>query len=251
MATILTWNMQGGQGDGESKWTTLGGVITNPTEYGLATSPDYIFVQECSMPQRMITPATWVPLPVGTPAQITRGSINFGTSSRPKCYFIAHYAWPGTRVSFAILVSTACFPSGTNQVSADLSANVRFHNPATGNPNHRPIIGVMNGGAGWYSMHAPSGVVVGTSRTYVDGMINAVMATSYVIGGDFNQEPETLYNAGYPIPHGQLDTSGQATHGNNELDYFTSDNNAGNNTALNNVRIVNLQSDHSAVAADH
>jgi hypothetical protein len=250
MATILTWNMQGGQGDRESKWTNLSGAINNPGKFGLADAPNVIFLQECSIPPNWITPPAW-----NVPGNVTCGSKNFGTSRRPQCYFIAHYTWGNVnnRVSFATLINTQpnLQPDGITQLSDDLHLNVMVINPVAAAASTRPMIGVNIGGSRWFSMHAPSAVAAGFSRTYVSGMINSMMANNYVIGGDFNCEPVTLYNPANPIPQGQLNTSGTSTCGEAELDYFTSNNNAGAGTALINVRRIALLSDHSAVAADH
>ncbi|MFW2441146.1 MAG: hypothetical protein ACN4GR_17445 [Arenicellales bacterium] len=252
MPLMLTWNMQGGQGNQESKWQTLNGVIGNPHDHNLDETPSIIFLQECSDVPNAVTPGGWVPIP-GAPANVTRFSKNYGTHHNPKCYFIAHYDWGvgNNRVSFAVLIRTAANAGlGPQQWSDDLSAQVVVHPPVAGAAGTRPIIGVLVGTATYYSMHAPSGVATGFSRTYVSGMINAAAAgPNYVIGGDFNCDPDALYNAINPIPNGQLDTSGHATCGQEEYDYFTSNNSAINNTALNDITLVNLLSDHSGVVA--
>ncbi len=256
MPLMLTWNMQGGQGNYGSKWADLAGRITNPGNYELNQAPRIIFLQECSDVPGMITPAGWAGIP-GAPANVTRGSKNFGTYNNPYCYFVAHHAWgQNNRVSYAVLISTNANQDAANhrQLSNDLSVNITVHNPVAAAPGTRPIIGVTVGAATYYSMHAPSGVPVGLSRAYVSGMIAAAGAgaASYVIGGDFNCDPNTLYDAANPIPNGQLNTSGQVTQGqNNEYDYFTSDNNGVNNTALNNVARTNLISDHYGVIATY
>ncbi|WP_375468995.1 hypothetical protein [uncultured Nostoc sp.] len=250
MPTILTWNMQGGQGDKESKWTNLSRAINNPPSLGLEDAPDVIFLQECSTSPDWITPIAWNVNVLG----VTCGSKNFGTRLRSKCYFIAHYTWGNVndRVSFATLIKTQpnLQADGTT-LSDDLHLNVMVIDPVAAAAGTRPMIGVNFPGARWFSMHAPSGVVAGFSRTYVSEMINSMKPNNYVIGGDFNCEPRKLYNQANPIPQGQLYTSGDSTCNKAELDYFTSNNNAGAGTVLRNVRKIDLLSDHSAVAADH
>jgi hypothetical protein len=260
MALMLTWNMQGGQGSNESKWANLTGRITNPGLYNLAESPTIIFLQECSDVPSMVTPGGWAGLP-GAPANVTRGSKNFGTYNNPKCYFVVHYNWGNNnnRVSYAVLISTHAIQDVVNrsQVSEDLSGTVVVHNPVPAAVGTRPIIGVTVGTATYYSMHAPSGVAAGFSRTYVNGMITAAMGQGdYVIGGDFNCEPNNLYTGLDLIPNGQLNTSGQNTYfsnnGNREYDYFTSNDNVANNTRLTNVALGGgLLSDHASVVATY
>ncbi len=255
---MLTWNMQGGMGTYGSKWQELSNRINNPGFYGFPAAPSIIFLQECSTVPNMITPPGWGPIP-GAPPNVTRGSRNFGTYHNPNCYFVAHHAWgANSRVSFAVLISTAAIanPATHQQFSQDLSANIVVHNPVVAAAGTRPILGVTHGGATYYTMHAPSGVASGFSRTYISGMINAAFAggPNYVIGGDFNCEPNTLYDAAHPIPAGSvLNTSGSVTYLNTlkEYDYFVSNNNALAGTALNNEAITNLISDHLGVIADY
>ncbi len=255
---MLTWNMQGGMGTYGSKWQDLSNRITNPAFYGFPAAPSIIFLQECSTVPNMITPPGWAPIPAAPP-NVTRGSRNFGTFHNPNCYFVAHHAWgANSRVSFAVLVHTAAVanPAGNQQWSQDLSANIVVHNPVAAAPGTRPILGVTVGGATYYTMHAPSGVAAGFSRTYVTGMINAASGggANYVIGGDFNCEPNNLYNPAHPIPAGSvLNTPGFITYLSTlkEYDYFASSDNAGAGTALNNVILTNLISDHLGVIADY
>ncbi|MBK5910803.1 hypothetical protein CCR85_04760 [Rhodothalassium salexigens] len=129
------------------------------------------------------------------------------------------------------------------------------HNPPQGAPGTRPVIGVTVGTATYYSMHAPSGVAVALSRTYVSGMIAAAAgaqgADNYVIGGDFNCPPGDLYTQANPIPRGHLYDSGEGTCGVRNLDYFTANGSAANRTALTDVTRINLISDHIAVSAHY
>ncbi len=257
MAIMITWNMQGGQGNMESKWTAISGRITNPAEYGLPQAPSIIFLQECSDVPNAVTPPGWGPIP-GAPPAVSRYSKNFGTYNNPFCYFIVHYDWgvANNRVSFAALVRTApnAVPANHLQISNDLSANIVVINPVAAAPGTRPMIGVTVGAATYYCMHAPSGVAAAFSRTYISGMINGAFGIGgYVIGGDFNCEPNNLYNAANPIPHGVLNTSGNPTvlPGLKEYDYFASSNMAANNTFLNNVLTTNLLSDHIGVRATY
>lgn len=257
MPIMMTWNMQGGQGNYGSKWTSLSGTIGNPISHDLQEAPSIIFLQECSDVPGLIHPAGWAAIP-GAPANLTLGSKNFGTQNDPKCYFVAHYLWgqQNNRVSFAVLIRTDAHLVGGQKVSENLSANVVIHNPVAGAAGTRPIIGVTVGTATYYTMHAPSGVAAGFSRTYIDGMINAASAgaANYVIGGDFNIEPADLYNGVHNIPSGQLDPSGHDTYFPNngatkQYDYFTSNNSAPHHTALEGINVGDLLSDHICVTA--
>lgn len=239
MSLLLTWNMQGGRGNMESKWTALGISIGSPSEYALPESPSIIFLQECSDVPVAVTPPGWGNVP-GDPPGVTVLLRNFGTRSRPNYYFIAHHHW-GTvqnRVSYAVLVSTGDQP-------VDYSANVVVLNPVPSVVGTRPIIGITLGNATYYSMHAPSGVPIKFSNQYIDGMISqAANIGDYVIGGDFNCEPENVV-----VNHGVLNTSGYTTCGDAELDYFASSDQATSNTQLESVGLAGLLSDHRAVYA--
>lgn len=97
----------------------------------------------------------------------------------------------------AVLVSTGDQP-------VDFSANVVVLNPVPGAVGIRPITGITLGNATYYSMHAPSGVSINFSNQYIDGLISqAESIGDYVIGGDFNCEPENVV-----VNLGVLNTSG-------------------------------------------
>lgn len=252
MPTIVTWNMQGGQGEAgtnASKWASLTGAITNPQSKNLTDAPTVIFLQECSDVPNWIVPTVWQQ---PTIPNVRCGSRNFGTQTRPKCYFIAHYNWGNgnNRVSFALLIQTTAFMTGTEISSEDLCARVTVISPT--NPAHRPLIGVQNNGVTWYSMHAPSTSNAQTSRDYVTGVIaNVPQGTQYVIGGDFNCAPVDMSMGLNALPPQQLYPGTQSTCGTRILDYFTTNGNGNAGLTLNNVRNIPLLSDHSAVATDH
>ncbi|MGI9372673.1 MAG: hypothetical protein ACR2OJ_09270 [Hyphomicrobiales bacterium] len=269
MPTILTWNMQGGQGNNESKWQNLSGCVQNPAHCGLTNRPAVICLQECSdVPNMDVGIAGWGGGPGGN---VTVGSKNFGTYNNPLCFFVAHYLWgnANNRVSFAILIHTVNNPApppAHKQYANDLSAHVAVLGPVA-LPGTQPVIGVtLNLAAlgapallvSYYSMHAPSGVSVNASRAYVNDMITAAggggpgWPNHYIIGGDFNCEPADLHTIANPIPNGALFHTGLPTCGDKNYDYFTADNQIAAQTVLNNVsRIPNLMSDHIAVAADY
>lgn len=246
MPIMLTWNMQGGQGNMESKWSTLSGVITNPNNYGLTESPTVVFLQECSDVPNATRPAGWAAVPAGLVGVSTMLK-NFGSAMRPKNYFVAHHIWGAVnnRVSFSVLMA---YPGAV----ADWTANVRLINPVPAAAGTRPILGVLRNpglanAATYFTMHAPSGVVVAFSNTYVNGMIGAAIgAGSYVIGGDFNCEPGNLVIAAPNV----LSHSGQPTHGQSNYDYFASNNSAAHGTQLANARRIGIMSDHTGVVAN-
>ncbi|MEC7770709.1 MAG: endonuclease/exonuclease/phosphatase family protein [Bacteroidota bacterium] len=262
MPLIVTWNMQGGQGDGESKWNHLANRINNPRGFNLRESPSIVLLQECSeVPAgRQRTPMVWGPIP-GAPIGVSRGSINFGTSNNPKCFFIAHQHWGlgNNRTSFAVLIRTDAFqdptdPTGRIRLSADLSGGIRTIQPVPGSPiGSRPILGISHGMATYYSIHAPSGETTNNTRIYISGMLNAIAAggANFVLGGDFNCEPYCLYNPTHPnpVPHATLHNSRQLTYANQEYDYFFSNNNVAAGTALHTVQRNNLASDHRSIDA--
>lgn len=252
--------MDGGNGNYTSKWQDLSNRITHPAAFGFPEAPSIIFLQECSNVPNLVTPPGWAPIP-GAPPNVTRGSRNFGTYNNPNCYFVAHHAWGGnSKVSFAVLISTAAVanPATHEQWSQDLSAQILVHNPVAAAPGTRPILGVTQGGATYYTMHAPSGESRAFTRTYINGMINAANAVGdFVIGGDFNCEPHHLYDAAHHIPIGILNTSGHITYlgdhleDEKEYDYFASSNHAATHTVLHDVVTTNLISDHLGVRANY
>src|SRR3954452_19147242 len=133
MPRIVTWNMQGGQGNHEAKWHSVAGMIGNPGEvHGLGdAAPEVLLLQECSDVPALDNPQGWAH--ANLPAHVTCGSKNFGTQHAPRCYFVAHYDFGAgnNRVSFAILVATAAVQGMVNglqrMVAADLRAGVVVH----------------------------------------------------------------------------------------------------------------------------
>ena len=84
---------------------------------------------------------------------------------------------------------------------------------------------------------------------------SAELGGSYVIGGDFNCQPDDLYDSLHPIPNGALFSCGKPTTMNpnnpKDYDYFTSDNSVHNKTNLEQPNRTGLISDHIAIAVDY
>lgn len=263
MPTIMTWNMQGGQGTYQSKWVTLSQCIGNPDSQGLQEAPEVILLQECSgVPD---SDFTFQNRGAGI-AGIETYSKNFGTFNRPRCYFIAHYLGgaQNNRVSFAILIRTNDNNNQNIRISDNLTGNVVLHAPPLNMQNMRPIIGIDDPQTlyTFYSMHAPSGVQQATSRAYIGHMMNQVDPNrDNIIGGDFNCQPVDLN----PIPQGwntlfTNDSTYTPINGNPNnyrvYDYFAfrprnNPNNNQPNNQLHNEQLANPLSDHRAVSANY
>lgn len=175
MCNVVTWNMQGGTGGGESKWYT-----------GLSElrriHADTICMQECGMPPVTIVALDY-PGGFGPPAGVDARYFLYGAGSSDKppfhVYWV-HWDLEGNRVNLAI--ASLIEPSGL----------LYLPNPV--NQDNRPVIGMTFGRNGILTLHAQA---AGNANDAV-ALVNAVAAVfagtgqSWFLAGDFNREPHAM-----------------------------------------------------------
>lgn len=182
---IVTWNMQGGNASTEVKWQTgVGNMLTN-----LNPRPDFVCVQEAGVPPASAEHlgAVEVALPGGGGFTQVDYYAWGGTRSRP-AHSIAFHHWDelGNRVNTAIVSNTFVPPMPPISL---------LWGPG---PVWRPAV-AWNVGGGWvFSFHAisPGGPDAAGTVGAIPGLVGGA---AWVIGGDFNREPNS-----FAIPGGSV-----------------------------------------------
>lgn len=179
---VATWNLQGSSAQSESKWN----VNVRQMISG-AGAVDVLMIQEAgSAPATSIDTGRVINSP-GIP--IRELTWNLGSNSRPQQVFIyfAQVDVFAGRVNLAIV----------SQRRAD--EVIVLPPPSTAS---RPIIGIRIGADAFFTVHALANRGV-DSPAIINSVFNffrnshrpEIQATNWMIGGDFNRDPDTLRRA--------------------------------------------------------
>jgi cytolethal distending toxin subunit B len=182
---IVTWNMQGANADTENKWNTQVANMLNSI-----AKPEFICLQECGG-----IPPSAVPIgesePVEDPykREPTRAVYYawHGTESRPGCG-VAYHQWDGGRVNTAVVIRNLVQPMPPMRLVWG------------GQREWRPAVGVEVEGRWIFSFHAisPGGADAAVVTAAVAAAAASVAPKPWLIGGDFNREPDP----GFAVPAG-------------------------------------------------
>lgn len=192
---IVTWNMQGATGSGESKWNT------DVKRLFLKANVEVALLQESGVPPRSSVAVAPLGFLFGAAPPFVWQSLlwNLGTASRPHnvgIYWVqCDTAANRNNLAIAFNVTTVA------------AQNLLYLSNPTG-PANRPAIGIRfayGGGAlDVYTLHAFSGG--GGDGPGFLGAINA-RGAHWAVGGDFNRNPNTMpAGLGALCPHNPVPT---------------------------------------------